>query len=88
MIHVREFNQNSIGSAQKGYPRIAKAFLNVSESDIMIFFLKKILSQYSKFPLTFYGNSGQLMFDIRNPSMPFPRAFSNNNNNNNNNKNK
>lgn len=46
MIHVREFYQNSIGLAQKGYPRIAKAFLNVSESDIMIFFKKNIESAF------------------------------------------
>lgn len=51
MIHVREFNQNSIGSAQKGYPRIAKAFLNVSESDIMIFFFKKNIESVFKVSL-------------------------------------
>lgn len=84
MIHVWEFYQNSIDSTQKNYPWISKAFLYVSKSDIMIliFFL---LSQHSKFPLTFYGNSGQLIFDVRNSCMPFPRAFYYNNNDDNNN---
>lgn len=49
-IHVlREFYQNSIGSAQKGYPRIAKAFLNMTKSDIMIF-LKKYWVSIQSFP--------------------------------------